>query len=219
MSRRAAVLCLLAMLTAVWIGRGSASSLGLSPGKITTEQKPSTVPAQSCSLATSSEDASIQEALPVVNDGSSTTIRTKSQLLGNERALVRFAIDSCGIPSTARITTATMTLHLTDVPATSRLYTVKRINASWTEGAVTWATQPGTGVLPTGSFNSPGSPGAVSVDVRSDVADIVAGTNNNHGWMIVDAVESDALGAQIVLGAREHADGAKRPTLTIGYYP
>lgn len=219
MRRRSAVICLLVVLTAVWIGRGSASSLGLVTGKLTHEQKPSTVPARSCSLSSSSEDAFVQEALPIVNDGTSTTMRAKSRLLANERALLKFAIASCGIPTTARVTSATMTLHLTEVPAVARLYNVMRINGSWSEGAVTWGDQPGTGLIATGTFTSPASVGAVSIDVKSDVADIVSGANNNHGWMVMDAVESDALGVQITMGAREHADAGTRPTLVIGYYP
>lgn len=217
MTHKMAVVAVLILIGGVSLARGHAAGLDLDAGKLTVDQRATSVPGATCTLSAPSEDAVVQEALPLINDGTSTFLRAKSQLLANERALVKFAIDSCNIPSGARVTAATLTLHLTEAPAVPRLYAVGRVNSSWAEGTVTWSGQPSIGLVPTGTFTS--ATGSVSVDVKNDVANIVNGTNNDHGWRVADTVESDALGARIVIAAREHADASKRPTLVIGYYP
>jgi hypothetical protein len=175
-------------------------------------------------------DAWADQNSPAANNGTTTSMNVqslfKSNKHQNQRSFVSFDLTRCSpaVPSSASVKVATLRLMVSALPAACRTQDVFRATASWTEGGITWATQPATSasrtssanVGPTGCANSTINT-YVSWDVTSDVQSFVAGTTTNDGWMLRDDVE-DATSAQTTgYYTKETAALASAPQLVVNY--
>lgn len=170
-----------------------------------------------CSL-TPDADADVDESSATTNAGTETTLSVRSRLGDNRRALVRFALSSCSIPPDAAVLSADLTVHLSSAPTLVRTHAVHRVTAAWTESGVTWNSQPTVAATPTASTVVGTTDGVTHhLDVTADVAEFVAGTAANEGWMVKDTLEGDLLGMTGTYASREHADALTHPVLAVTY--
>lgn len=179
------------------------------------------------------EDAMIHEFVPTTNYGSSPALvasRWTYDALGGTgfyttKTLHKY--DFSGIPSGATILSATLTQHVCttcnssvdshkDLSGLGNAGLIERVNSTWNEGTVTWATAPGI----TGSAITIPSPGnASTADLISDVTSLVqaiVSSGVNHGFQISVADNSDYYHS-IVYASRENTDATLRPELCITY--
>lgn len=111
----------------------------------------------------------------------------------NARSLVQF--DLSAIPAGTSINQATLWLYLNssfdDIPDTSRVIATYRVTSSWTEGDVTWNTQPGFG----GMYGWVSIPHATWEWYAVDVTDLVRswanGQYGNYGIWILGNEDSE----------------------------
>lgn len=210
------------LLAAVVLGAASAigaAPLGLVPSGLTVFAGASTITPTSCSLAASSADAYVDGTALLSNFGAAADLLVTSSLVGNRRTLLRFDLASCGIPAGARVTSATLALVLSQAPASSRVYEVRRVTSSWSESTITWTSQPTVAGSATATATTGTSSGVtLSWDVSADAQAFVAGTSND-GWRVADSSESALVAVSGTFGSRERATAAERPTLTVSFYP
>src|SRR4051812_40259690 len=188
----------------------SASASGLS---LTSE---SLTPYRTCTLTatpvttTAILDANARQGSATTNFGATTTMLVSSSGAANQRVYLQFSLASCSpaIPSSAIVRLATVRLYATVLPAVCRTVDLFRVTAAWAEATITWNNQPfGTALnnpasgARTGSFNIGAVAGCqnltanayvVGATVTSDVAQFVAGSATNFGWMLRDDVEASA---------------------------
>jgi large repetitive protein len=128
------------------------------------------------------EDARIQQSNPSTNYGASSAVHVRTGIFGNRRTLVSFALPP--EPSGCTLTSATLRLFATSASG-GRTIDVYRANASWTEAAVTWSTQPGmTGP----AVGAPSASGWIQWDVTAHVTTMYSGSN--HGFVLRDRNEN-----------------------------
>ena len=114
------------------------------------------------------------------------------------------------------MSSATLTLCATAVPAAARTYNAHQVTASWGETTVTWNNQPAVAATPTASAGTPATSGCMTWMVTTDVQAWVDGTANN-GWRISDSVETNNATTQ--LRSREDtAVPVEQPKLEANYY-
>lgn len=196
-----------------------AAGFPVSSADVTTQRIPTTATLATCKLAPSA-DAYVDKAQTSTSFGTTATLKVRSQQTGNQRALLRFDVASCGISPTASVRRARLELYLNAAPSTSRSYAVYPLQASWGETTVTWTNQPASG--PATAATATGTAAGVTLawDVKADVAGHVAAPSTNFGWLLADAAEGLAdpgIGGE--LASREHATSTRRPVLLISYYP
>ncbi len=200
---------------------GFATSLALTPKRLTIFTSASSISIGSCTLSASAADTYADGAAlsQGSNFGTATQSHVRSDSLGNKRSFVRFDLASCSIPSGARIETATLSLHLSAAPGANRTYEVRPVSASWAETTLTGSNQPGAAGSATDSVST-GTTNGVTLawTVVADVQAFVNGTANN-GWRVADAAEDALLGVEGRFSSREHATASQRPALQITYYP
>lgn len=218
MSTRLVLLAL--ALAAASLAVASAATLPVTAERLTTDVVAGAVPTTTCTV-TATADATVDEASADTADGSATAISVRSLDTGrNRRLLVEFDLSSCGIGSSAAVRSATLTLYLSAAPSSSRDHDLYRATSDWTEGTVTWNTQPSVAASASASVATGTASGVShSWTVTDDVADFVAGSATNHGWLLRDRTEEDAAGQIGEYGAREHATAAQRPVLEVTYHP
>lgn len=209
---------LLALPLLVGSSMAFAASLGVSTQRLTTVTKASTVPASTCNLANASEDTWVNEGNQTQVNGNATTLNVRSAL-SDRRAYVKFDHSSCSIPSSARITTATLRLRLSVAPPTSRTHEVWRATSAWAEGTLDWSPQPSVAGSATASATT-GTASNVTLTwtVTGDVQTWVGGTANN-GWRVNDQTEGSATQQHAEYRSSEFTTAAQRPKLDITYYP
>lgn len=156
---------------------------------------------------TAEADAWVDQENPDTNNGGDDRILVRSFAAGanvrNTRGLVRFPLPTPG--KSCAVGAATLRLHA--VTASGQTLDVYRADASWTEGGVTWNTQPST----TGSASAATtSAGWVSWDVTAQVqAQYDAGTN---GHLVRHRNESTSGRTEDSFSSRE---GANLPELSV----
>ena len=166
-------------------------------------------------VAAATADSFVNQKRGTTNYGTDTTIIVKSKSGQVERGFVQFDVSSILAGST--VSSATLTLCATAVPAATRTYEVYRVTASWVEAGVTWNTQPTVAASATGSSTTPAAPGCMTWTVTADVQAWVDGTTN-YGWRISDSVETD--NASTTFRSREDpAVPAEQPELQVQYTP
>jgi hypothetical protein len=230
---RLAALVGLVLLGVTGAHAGLAASLSLTSQALT--------PYSTCVISgpgttTAVADASVRQGSATSNFGTVTTNNIASQSGSlNRRLYIRFDLTQCSpaIPSTATIRLATLRMFVSALPAACRTVDVFRVNATWTEAAITWNNQPfGT------SINNPASGSAVDTFgvgtpvgcenrtanvyttggvVTSNVASFVAGTLANFGWMLRDDVEGSTTASSQTYSAKDLATPARAPQLVITY--
>ncbi|MEW6473989.1 MAG: DNRLRE domain-containing protein [Actinomycetota bacterium] len=217
--RRQRLWLLLASIALVPLVRADAASLAVATQRLTSHRAASQVPPTTCSLAPAA-DTYVSEDANASNYGTSTSLLVRSAAGANRRAVLRFDLSSCSIPSNASIRTAALRLTLTSPPTVSRTYEVHRASAAWTEDTVTWSTQPSVAAPATSSAVTGMTAGAiVEWSVKADVEAFVQGMVTNEGWRISDATESESTALESGFAAREEATSSSRPILTVTYYP
>jgi hypothetical protein len=213
MRRLLRTLVLLALGAAVTAGAAYAAGLGVSSGRLTVVSSAASVPLSEC-VRTADADTYAAQLLPLSGFGTAGQLGVRSELLANQRSFVRFASGPCAIPADARIRSATLELVVTAAPGIGRTYGVHRATQAWTEGGLTWATQPAIAAATTTAVV--GATGVVSWNVQSDVAAFVAGSTANEGWAVRDEAEGAVVAQASTFASRESGSG---PTLRITYYP
>lgn len=217
--RRAATLVATALAAAIAsLGTAAAASLSLTSGALSTYSVTGSPPVSSCSLTAPSADTYVDE--PVTdNYGTLTTLQSSTRLVDAQYTFLTFALSSCSpaVPAGSEIRSANLSLYLFDAPATSHSIEVRRVASAWGETTAHWLQQPSVAGSATTSFATGTTDNLVleSIDVRADVQAFVDGTANN-GWRLKPASDGQELSQ---FHSREHGDPAKRPTLTITYYP
>jgi uncharacterized repeat protein (TIGR01451 family) len=157
---------------------------------------------------TADRDSWINEASVNQNNGNTTTLRAtaSSTNTSRTRAVIGFTLPS--IPSNETITGATLKLFVTTTG--TKVVTVNRLTASWTEAGVTWSNfNTSFNATAEASF-TPSSAGAISIDVTSLVQGWKNGTNANNGLGLIGAAASAAIFA-----SSEATTVGNRPQLVI----
>ena len=180
-------------------------------------------------------DASIRQASPTSNFGTTTTIDVASAASANRRTYVFFNLASCSpaIPATALVRLATLRLFVTALPAACRTLDLFRVSSTWTETGITWNNQPfGTTInnppaaqastsftigTPVGCANRTTSTYVSAGYVTTDVAAFVAGSQTNFGWMIRDDAEGSATARTVTFSAKQLGTVAQLPQLVVSY--
>ena len=166
------------------------------------------------SILIAGSDARVQEKNGTTNYGTATTLKVQSWKNGNNiRTFVQFDVSS--IPAGSTVSSATLTLCATTVPSSTRTYDAHLVTSSWSEGSVTWNTQPSVAGAATDSATTPGSAACMTWTTTSDVQAWVDGTANN-GWRISDSAEGNNQRRDAIYRSREDtAVPADRPNLTV----
>jgi parallel beta-helix repeat protein/predicted outer membrane repeat protein len=146
------------------------------------------------------EDSSISEGEPQLNFAFLENLAVRSAAPGNDgRALLRFDIPA-ELADLADCTLASATLRLYGEGDAGRTLEALAVAGPWSQSQVTWLNQPATTGAP--AVTSSGS-GYRSWNVTGQVASMFAGTTTNYGFLIRDAAEEDAAGAQQSFLSRE----------------
>lgn len=151
-------------------------------------------------------DAYVDQLLPALNFGTDATLRVRSQLLGNQRTLVRFVLPA--IPSRCTVTLAILRLNASS-SAEGRTLRAEKVATSWTETGVNWLNQPASGAP---AADSESGTGWVEWTVTSAVLQMYTGTND--GFLLRDLSEDSAIDQAQVFSSRE---GANPPELVITF--
>jgi hypothetical protein len=126
-----------------------------------------------------------------------TTTWVRSSSLGNARTFIRFDLTGA-LPAGASVTGAKVRLTVAGTAASARTYEIQRADATWSEGTILWANQPGvTGVVNTAAMATALVSGAgggelqtwVKWSVDADVQGFASGSLTNNGWRIRDQTE------------------------------
>lgn len=193
----------------------SINALGITTYYLVTRGTETTCQQTGSYVFTSNASAHVEQASPLFNYGSAAQLKVKSHQSDNRRALLGFqppAMDpECQVKSAKLVLTAS-------TARPGRTLSLRRAAASWSEGVVTWSSQPSqTGTAVTAP--SPAAAGAtVEFDVTSDVQKIAAGTLANHGFVLTDATEGDASGAEHQFSS-DDVGGSSAPRLMLEVGP
>jgi len=187
-----------------------AASLTITPQKLTTFGY--------CIVRASTADADVNQSSPSNNQGSSVDLYVRSASGGNRHTFVKFDLSSCNAPTTAVVTTATLSLHMSSAPGVSRTYEARRVTTTWTETAVNWTNQPAAGSVTSTATTGTTSNVRRTWTVTADVQAWLNGTAANHGSRISDATQDDPGSREARFVSKEKATASQRPQLTIQYY-
>jgi hypothetical protein len=186
--------------------------------------------------STTVADSWVNHASLIQNNGAGTFLDVQSAgATSNRRTYIRFDLTQCSpaIPSSATVSSATLRLYATAIPALCRTEDIFRVTFAWTEAGVTWNTQP----VGWNAINQPASgtrtsfitvgPGCQNTaagyvngwDVTADVSAFIAGTATNNGWMIRDDVEGSGTARNVRYSSKNLASLAQAPQLTVTYRP
>jgi hypothetical protein len=231
MSARARLVAGVSTLALLWAAPAGAAPMTVSTGRLTDFR--TCVITATPATTTAVADAGVNQLTPTTNSGTATSASIVSSLNTNQRVYVSFDLTRCrtSIPTTATVTSATLRLFVSVVPATCRTIDVFRSTGSWTEGGITWNNQPlGSTVNqpPTGNRTTSLAIGAVSctntaantyysLTVTSDVAAFVAGSQSNYGWMLRDDAENSALARTMTITTKNAGTLAQAPQLIVVY--
>jgi hypothetical protein len=222
----------LALVMRPWMP-GSAAGIDVEVAPLTLQQTCilSATPSTTVVVA----DAEVRQGNAGGNFGTISSMSVVSSGSANRRGHVRFDLGACrpAIPATATVELATLRLFMTAQPAVCRTIDIFQVSTAWAETTITWANQPlGTtlnspaAASRSGSFDV-GSPVGcqnrvvgtyiVGATVTDDVAEFVAGTTVNHGWMLRDDVEGSATARTVTFATKQLANIARVPQLVITY--
>jgi large repetitive protein len=191
---KALVLVAVAVGAALTLAPGHAASLGVTSARLTGWHSAASVTCTPSTVTVSAAaDATVDQAAASTAFGGDATLKVRAATIlplltlldTNARTLVRFTLPT--VPDLCQVTGATLRLHAS-AAAGGRTLQVLRASAGWTEGTVTWATQPGTtGTAVTAASGT----GWRTWTVTTHVTSMYAGTNN--GFVVRDAAESPLL--------------------------
>ena len=217
MGRSARGLFLAALASALTVSPGQAASLGITSADLTAATRTYGAPV-TCTL-TAVADSYVDALLATTNFGTSLVLNVNSSGLSTERALVRFDLTTCSpaIPADAIIQAAQLRLTVASLVLASRTINLRNVTSAWTEGGVTWNTQPtfaGSVSASAGVTVGQAAGTVITWTATSDVQAFVAGAASNLGFRLNDSAEG-GLGA--VLSFRSHEAASGHPQLVITY--
>jgi hypothetical protein len=157
-----------------------------------------------------------------------------SSTAANGRVYLKFDLTACqpGIANTAIVRLATLRLFASTLPTDCRTYDIFSATSSWSEGTITWNSQPfGTALNnpPAGSrstsftLGSNGScqfqneSGSLTATLTSDVQSFISASTANLGWMMRDDAEDSTVSEIGTLTAKEAGVIAEAPQLIVTY--
>ena len=152
-----------------------------------------TCPTTPQSLA-ADRDSWVSEGSPTNNFGTDSTLKVKSQLGYNARALVHFALPALPAGCTS-IASALLRLEASSAKE-GRTIEALQIAAVWSEDTVTWSNQP---AVRGPAISIPSFDGPLEWNVTAPVLDMYASANN--GFLIRDA-EEGGVGDEQTLNSR-----------------
>jgi hypothetical protein len=222
---------------------GLVAGIGLSPGAAASVSLTSQAftPYRTCTItatpvATAAvPDTTVRQGSATTNFGATNPLTISSGTAINQRIYLKFDLTTCApaIPASAIVRLATLRLFMTAVPAACRTLDIFKVGVAWTEGVVTWNSQPFGATINnpatasrSGSFNVGTTAGCqnlaasayvVGGTVTTDVASFVSGGSSNLGWMIRDDVEGSATTRTATFAAKELGTVAQEPQLVVTY--
>lgn len=162
------------------------------------------------------EDARVDEEHSGSNYGNEKALEVESNENKNQRSFLKFALL---LPSGTAINDATLNIFMTDAPGFSRSYDLSPVASAWSEGSITWATQPGglatTSSATTGTVNNRWMQFAVGNDISS----FVSGSLTNNGWRLSDSEEGTSTAPKAVFKSSEETHPGLRPYLDVTFTP
>lgn len=177
-----------------------ADNIDPSPATFTWEVLPPSTCNQANVSLTAMADGVIDEFLFLENFVIMPQLNVRSAAGGNNsRVLVQFGVPN-DLPSSCDLISATLRLYSSGGDG-GRTLEAWRLAGPWQENTVTWANQPATIGTPVTAPSS-GSEGYREWNVTSHVQAILNG-GTDYGWLIKDANESDAEGAETTFLSRE----------------
>jgi hypothetical protein len=212
------------------VGLAAAGSIAIAASMQTTSQRLTalppqtltvdTIPAAPCTLA-ASQDAYVESGNGSGNNfGSSVTLHVQMQNNSHRNLLVQFPVTCTPAISSAAVTAAEVRLVVADKIGSSeaRSYALCRLDGSWNEATVTYASRPArTCASPaTATSVNTGAPAntVISWNVTADVKAFLAGTSTNNGWELFDDTQTNG-NRGLIFHSSEASDAAKRPQLVI----
>ncbi len=174
--------------------------------------------------ATNGIDALIDNSSATTNYGTSPDLAAWAWTSGGitiARGLLKFDLSS--IPSTATITSATLSLYCNTASSVTQLNSganaclLQRITSTWTESGVTWNNQPTTTTVnqDTLAQSTSTTQNYPSIDVRNLVIDMINNPSTSFGFMMKLITESTYR--SMVLSSSDNSDSTKWPRLVIVY--
>jgi predicted outer membrane repeat protein len=159
-------------------------------------------------ILSADRDSWVSQGSPTNNFGTDSTLKVKSQLGYNSRALVRFPLPALPAGCTS---VASATLRL-DAASAKEGHTLDalRVASAWTEAGVTWDNQPAT---TGGAASTPSAQGPLEWAVREHLLDMY--TSGNHGFLIRDADEN-GVGDEQSLHSRDKVNDGP-PELVLAF--
>jgi hypothetical protein len=143
-------------------------------------------------VVVSSQDATLSQAAPTVNNGTGTTLSTHTAQNANQRSVLQFNLASTGLGANTAVKTSRLSLVPTTPLFLSRSQEVHRITGAtdWTESGVTWNTRngslawatPGGDYDPTATDTQPSGTTA-STAITFNVLSDSTSTNIPQGWL------------------------------------
>ncbi len=130
---------------------------------------------------------------------------------------VRFDLSSCSIPTTGGADTATLSLRITNAPASDRTLAVTPVLSTWTgaslasfSGATSLGYGSTTTTFTTGTTNNVTKSFPVTIDVDA----LIKSSTANYGWRITDGGSGTAT---TTIASANNATAGNRPQLVINY--
>ena len=143
----------------------------------------------------------------------------------NIRSYIGFNLSS--IPTGAKVCSAVLTMYTNtsnnqsgaNYPNTSYL---KRVTSSWSQSSVTWSVQPSyssTDTIPFGPISGTTAGTSFTIDVTSNVQNMVSSPSTNYGWAMMLKNESNYYASLGVYSSDYTVTPGYRPVLSVTYVP
>jgi hypothetical protein len=194
-------------------GVAYAASLGLSSSKLHVWSQ--TLTKGTCT-PTTTDDTYVQQNMPTSTAGatSQTLIVSSGGPPGVDYAFIRFDLSSCSLPTTAGADSATLTLNIGMMGASTDTISLFPVTSSWSSSTLNWNGVSGLTIGSTATASFTGSMGSHAITVTSDVdAAIKAGAL--WGWELRDTTSGP--GAQTQIQSSEAMMAMNRPSLSVSY--
>ena len=151
------------------------------------------------------------------NYGTDPAMDVQSWTGKHKRSFARFDLSS--VPPGNEVLKAELNLCATAVPGSTRTYDVHRVEAAWTEAAITWNSQPAVAGASSDSISTPATVGCYTWPLmKSDVEGWVVGFAND-GWRVKDSVEDGSKNDTTFRSREDTAVSSEQPNLFVVYRP
>jgi hypothetical protein len=152
------------------------------------------------------------------DNSTATTMKVKPGAGGQMWTFVHFDLSSCSIPATGGADAATLSLRITNAPASDRPLTVTPVLSTWTgaslanfSAAASLTYGSTTTTFTTGTTNNVTKSFPVTIDVDA----LIKSSTANYGWCITDG--GSGTTATTTIGSANNPTAGNRPQLVINY--